>query len=74
MDGAALRQALEEGIIAGAAVDVFDVEPPLPENYPLLASPNLIATPYLGFNTKEAVQQKGRIALQNILEFMKQNP
>jgi len=74
IDGAALRQALEEGIIAGAAVDVFDVAPPLPENYPLLASPNLIATPHLGFNTKEAVQQKGRIAMQNILEFLKQKP
>jgi len=73
IDGAALRQALEEGIIAGAAVDVFDVEPPLPENYPLLDSPNLIATPHLGFNTKEAVKQKGRIALQNILEFLKQD-
>ena len=74
IESAALRQALEEGIIAGAAVDVFDVEPPLPENYPLLGSPNLIATPHLGFNTEEAVQHKGRIALQNILEFLKQNP
>jgi phosphoglycerate dehydrogenase-like enzyme len=72
IDGAALRQALEEGIIAGAAVDVFDVEPPLPENYALLGSPHLIATPHLGFNTKEAVKQKGRIALENILDFLKQ--
>lgn len=74
IESAALRQALEEGIIAGAAVDVFDVEPPLPEHYPLLSAPNLIATPHLGFHTKEAVLQKGKIALQNILEFLKQNP
>ena len=69
----ALHQALEQGIIAGAAVDVFDMEPPLPENYPLLTAPNLIATPHIGFNTKEAVTEKGRIALQNILDFLKQN-
>ncbi len=69
----ALQEALEQGIIAGAAVDVFDMEPPLPENYPLLTAPNLIATPHIGFNTKEAVTEKGWIALQNILDFLKQN-
>ena len=69
----ALLEALEQGIIAGAAVDVFDLEPPLPADYPLLNAPNLIATPHIGFNTQEAVEEKGRIALQNILDFLKQN-
>ncbi len=73
IDSKALFQALEKGSIAGAAVDVFDVEPPLPANYPLLTAPNLIATPHIGFNTKEAVEEKGKIALQNILDFLKQN-
>jgi D-3-phosphoglycerate dehydrogenase len=73
IDRDALLEALEHGIIAGAAIDVFDVEPPLPANYPLLNAPNLIATPHIGFNTREAVDEKGMIALQNILDFLKQN-
>jgi D-3-phosphoglycerate dehydrogenase len=72
IDSEALNQALEQGIIAGAAVDVFDVEPPLRDNLPLLSAPNLIATPHIGFDTKEAVSQKGRMALENILDFLKQ--
>jgi D-3-phosphoglycerate dehydrogenase len=71
IDSEALRQALVQGIIAGAAVDVFDVEPPLQDNFPLLSSPNLIATPHIGFDTREAVSQKGKMALNNILDFLK---
>jgi D-3-phosphoglycerate dehydrogenase len=66
----ALRLALENGIIAGAALDVFDMEPPLPEHYALLDAPNLIATPHIGFNTQEAVAAKGRITLDNIVKFV----
>jgi D-3-phosphoglycerate dehydrogenase len=69
IDSAALQSALENGLIAGAALDVFDREPPLPMDDPLLSSPHLIATPHLGFNTREAVAEKGRIALENIVQF-----
>ena len=72
IDSEALRQALVQGIIAGAAVDVFDVEPPLQDNFPLFSAPNLIATPHIGFDTREAVSQKGKMALNNILDFLKQ--
>lgn len=66
----ALRVALENGIIAGAALDVFDMEPPLPGHCALLDAPNLIATPHIGFNTVEAVAAKGRMALDNIVKFV----
>jgi D-3-phosphoglycerate dehydrogenase len=62
--------ALKDGLIAGAALDVFDMEPPLPEGYPLLEAPNLIATPHIGFDTREAVAAKGRITLDNIVKFV----
>jgi D-3-phosphoglycerate dehydrogenase len=52
VDEAALRAALDEGYVAGAAVDVFEVEP-AKENV-LFGQENLIATPHLGAATREA--------------------
>ncbi len=48
-----LVEALEEGMIAGAALDVFEHEP-LPEDSPLRSAPNLVLTPHLGASTAEA--------------------
>ena len=53
VDEDALLEALNEGKIAGAAVDVFATEPP-GENHPLVQHPNVICTPHLGASTKEA--------------------
>jgi len=65
-----LVEVLKKGKIAGAALDVFDVEPPLPSDYSLLSAPNVIATPHIGFNTKEALAAKGRITLGNIHKWL----
>ena len=53
IDEADLAAAIEEGIVAGAAIDVFEKEPVDPNN-PLLKSPKVIATPHLGASTAEA--------------------
>lgn len=45
-----LKRALEEGVIAGAALDVFNKEP-TPVDFPLLKAPHLIATPHTGAST-----------------------
>lgn len=48
-----LLNALDNGKIGGAALDVFEIEPP-PEDYPLLGHPKVICTPHLGASTDEA--------------------
>jgi phosphoglycerate dehydrogenase-like enzyme len=72
VDADALHTALTNGTLAGAALDVFDVEPPIPIDNPLLHLNKVIATPHIGFNTAEALVTKGRIALKNIQDYVSQ--
>jgi D-3-phosphoglycerate dehydrogenase len=53
IDEAALKDALESGQVAGAALDVFAQEPPAAD-HPLFGAPNFICTPHLGASTDEA--------------------
>jgi glyoxylate reductase len=66
VDQNALRQALDEGQIAGAALDVTDPEP-LPPGDPLLAAPNLIVLPHIGSATRQAREAMAAMAVDNLL-------
>ena len=59
-----LEMALQSGTLAGAALDVFQIEPPT--NASFLALPNLICTPHIGGNSMEAVLAMGRSAISHI--------
>ena len=62
-----LHQALVSGEIAGAGLDVFWEEPPVEAEF--LQLPNLMVTPHIGGNAREAVEAMGRAAIQNLVEF-----
>ena len=53
IEDAALVEALDAGIVKGAALDVFEVEPPA-KDHPLVGRPDVICTPHLGASTAEA--------------------
>ncbi len=64
-----LKYALENNIIAGAALDAYLDEPPT--NQEFLRLPNLICTPHIGGNAKEAIEQMGMSAINHLKEFYK---
>jgi glyoxylate reductase len=66
VDHGALRQALIDGVIAGAALDVTDPEP-LPREDPLLSAPNLIVAPHIGSATHAARERMAELAVENLL-------
>lgn len=66
IDQDALYNALRKGQIAGAAVDVYDQEPPLPANFELFNAPNLLMLPHIGYATKEAFGIRLDIVVKNV--------
>jgi glycerate dehydrogenase len=73
VDNAALADALRKGVIAGAAVDVLDVEPP-PPDHPLLSAPRCIVTPHVAWYAREARQRLMDTAIENLRAFRAGTP
>lgn len=74
VDSQALADALNEGKIAGAGVDVFEIEPPIAKDHVLLSAKNLIATPHIAFATKEALVKRAVIVFDNIVAYLNGKP
>ena len=70
LDSAALAEALTKGNIAGAACDVFEMEPPLPADHPLLHCPNTIVTPHIAFASVESMEQRADIVFNNLYSWL----
>ncbi|TLY10291.1 MAG: hydroxyacid dehydrogenase [Thaumarchaeota archaeon] len=69
IDENALFDALKNNKIAGAALDVFEVEPPT--NKQLLALPNLVCTPHIGAQTKEAQELASTVIAEKVIQILR---
>lgn len=74
VDNAALAEALKEGRIAAAGIDVFDTEPPLPETDPLAGAPHTLLTPHVAYNTVESMERRAHIVFRNLEAWLAGNP
>ncbi len=73
VDMPALAQALKSGTIAGAGIDVYDVEPP-PPDFPLFGLPNAILTPHLAWYSEDAGRRIRELILLEIDRFLAGQP
>ena len=69
VDQDALVQALHAGTIAGAGLDVFDVEP-LPSDHPLLSTPRTVLSPHMGFVSQRSLRTAYSEAVEDVLAWM----
>ena len=74
VDNGALAEALNTGRIAGAGVDVFDMEPPIPQDYPLLHAKNILLTPHVAFASEESMLRRAKIEFDNVEAYLAGKP
>ncbi len=74
VDNAALAEALNNDEIGFACIDVYDMEPPIPADYPLLHAKNTLLTPHQAFISEEAMERRAKIVFDNVYAYLEQNP
>jgi D-3-phosphoglycerate dehydrogenase len=69
IDEKALYRALRDGLISGAALDVFEIEPP-PEDNPLFKLDNVVFTPHIAWYTEEALRRLEMTAVEEAIRII----
>jgi D-3-phosphoglycerate dehydrogenase len=69
IDGKALIQALEQGLISGAGLDVLEKEPPDSQN-PMLKMENVVLSPHIGFYSEESISELKRRTAKNVSDVL----
>ncbi len=72
VDTEALAEALKAGKIC-CGTDVFEKDPPLAADHPLMNVPNLICTPHVGFDTRESIDRRADMVFENVSEWIAGN-
>ena len=73
VDAQALADALRNGVVAGAGIDVYDIEPP-PPSYPLFGLPNVILTPHLAWYSEDAGRRIRELIVTEVDRFLSGQP
>jgi phosphoglycerate dehydrogenase-like enzyme len=68
-----LNRALREGLIAGAGLDVYEIEP-LPEDHPLWTAPNTLLTPHVAASGPSLEEARNGIIVENVRRFASGQP
>lgn len=74
IDSDALIKALNSNKIRGAGIDVYEVEPPLPDNNKYMNATNLYMTPHIGFASIESMERRAKIVFDNVYSYLEGNP
>lgn len=70
VDSQALADALNEDRLAGAGVDVLEMEPPFPSDHPLLSSKHTVVTPHVAFASTQAMEKRAVIVANNVASYL----
>ena len=70
VDIPALAEALKSGRIAGAGIDVYEQEPPLPSNHTLTDAPNCVCVPHIGYASREAFNIRADIVFDHVRNYL----
>lgn len=74
VDSTALAEALNSGKLAGAGIDVFEIEPPIAKEHPLCHAKNTVLTPHVAFASKEALEARADIVFANLWKYFAGEP
>lgn len=74
IDSRAAAQALREGRLGGLGADVFETEPPIAADHPLLGAPNTLLLPHVAFGTEESFRKRAGIVRENIEAWLAGSP
>lgn len=70
VDAQAVADALNSGHLGALGTDVFEVEPPVPEDHPFFGAKNVVATPHVAFATAESLDRRAEITFDNVVKWL----
>lgn len=74
VDSEALAEALNSGRLAGAVIDVFETEPPIKGDHPLVQAKNTVLTPHVAFASREALETRAKMVFDNVAAYLDHAP